>query len=198
MEYESGIFDLTGAGSKDGEPFASEYADYAVNGALEVGPDSPLYGDGAPWYSREVEYLGNRVDEPFSDGAAAASEEYWLDHWTNREESLAPGIGAVSSGPWKPSGMESGDGFFSDGLDEKDSGVADGRRLQWDVHRGHSVPSRPELTDQVWGEWGQEGARTFDDTCYMRHEEILPVRKCSLIFGFGIRRGIWEDLLEGY
>lgn len=28
-----------------------------------------------------------------------------------------------------------------------------------------------------FGEWGQDGARIFDDTCYVRKEQVLPVRR---------------------
>lgn len=29
---------------------------------------------------------------------------------------------------------------------------------------------------EVWGAWGMEGERTFDDTCYQRRETVIPVR----------------------
>ena len=39
---------------------------------------------------------------------------------------------------------------------------------------------------EVWGEWGKEGERVFDETCYQRIERVMPVR--------GGDRCVWRSL----
>lgn len=41
---------------------------------------------------------------------------------------------------------------------------------------GAPAGADPRLTNNGWGEWGQDGEREHDETCYARDEAVLPVR----------------------
>lgn len=55
--------------------------------------------------------------------------------------------------------------------EHKRPGKYGGRRLERAPAGGD-----PLLTNNAWGEWGQEGEREHDETCYARDEAVLPVR----------------------
>lgn len=148
-DWEESNLDLDGMGW---ESFMSEFAEYPVDVNPDVGPDPPLYG--ASWGTREhpIPWL----EEEYGDGAEAGEKEYsgWED-----------------SGLWSPVEHGVGD-VFPESWEGEDLGVDYARWLQ----QNHAVPNGVELPPNTWGFWGQEGPRIFDETCYMRHEEVLPVR----------------------
>lgn len=88
----------------------------------------------------------------------------------------------------RPSGGY-GEGFASDweahfgGIGDEDlSEEARGRRL------GMAPPAVGEAGSggSVWGDWGQQGERVFDETCYVRHEQVMSVRDLSVAPSVGL------------
>lgn len=168
-DWDESIFDLDGIvgddiGWETWEPFVSDFAEYPDDVNHDVGPDPPLYG--APWDQRGREHITPWLEEDYGDGAEAGAkvEHGWWDDGFGSP--LEHGVG----GDFLASGGV-GD-VFPEGWEGGDFGVDYARRLQ----HNHAVPKELELPRDTWGIWGQEGPRIFDETCYMRHEEVLPVR----------------------
>lgn len=138
--------------------FMSEFTEYPGDVNPDVGPDPPLYG--ASWDQRGQEHPIPWHEEDYGGVAEAGELEY-------------PGWG--DSGFWSPleHGVEDdAEDVFPEGWEGEDVRVDYARRLQ----QNHAVPKGIELPRNTWGFWGQEGPRIFDETCYMRHEEVMPVK----------------------
>ncbi|CAM9310111.1 unnamed protein product [Scytosiphon promiscuus] len=71
-------------------------------------------------------------------------------------------------------GAEGGEALFSGGagFGEDGDAVDSGRRL---TKTGLRSPVGP--WDEVWGAWGTDGERIFDDSCYQRMEKVTPVER---------------------
>ena len=86
------------------------------------------------------------------------------------------GGSAMEEDAWFADGAGRGFGYDydeGDGDGEGESAVDPARRR---LARGKATAMFPGVPwTEIWGEWGKDGERIFDDTCYQRRERVIPV-----------------------
>lgn len=138
---------------------------------------------------------GEGGGEGWAAGRGGVFEGGGWDEWSWwNEGSSEEGVGDVARDPRRkgekfswggggPEGYGTGraDEMFSS---EREEGVLDagGRSLRnvgLPGLSGEGIVGR-----EAWGAWGQQGAREFDPTCYVRMEKVEPVRSKNNMSGY--------------